>query len=1773
MKMFLTFFIFLFGYYFCLNITQENELIMINMTQNGSESFIFLIPPENSKSSVILTLDPISEYFDPGALDVFLSSEDLALNKSLYSKKCAIISFSSCSFDLANEKHEVDKIYFRIECMTEKCEYKLRVSHLKEILVHFNNLERFTFSRSRTELFNISVPAQDQFSRIVLWIKYQFIPSAENNFGEHYNIILSAGVPIEFKFGNQQFLVLNNNDSKLCFDCQISALIISPINSTIELEVFLYHKNENSLSINQFYVDYVFLGKDNEYFIEVQKELVEDPNYSLLIMFNSLSGERKNIYFDVDKYPRDKENYRWSSYSINSYYQENDIYFTKKNLELNKLQGYKYYILIEGYHSGIFSLFIKYNYLNLIPLYLGTMTSGLITNDEIINYEVKIWKSDDPNEIYTISATVETGHINIYGRICGILRQCTPISLEDIKNEYEIDFKANHEGVSSLTFHSDCKTIYCYYVFALVGNRLSSGNVSHYDLIFKKPNLYHNLIENVCHESQVNFRDYEQYKLYVEKSDDEIISVNFFLNTELQFIVGKEKICGNDALQSCIQKEGNFNNPISFEKEEFPSNFSLSGTYYILVFGIKSAEYIIFPEVLRKSQNKAFIKLLDGKPMRYFLSLSKKIAYFEFIINLESATNIEINIQSSEVNSLVIYLQNDDSIPNENNFLISSSENHLSFNHETFRETIYKIAVKSKFSLSAYKNNKIDFSIMFSTDNSLHHLEGNQPFYDNIRSKTIKHFLFYADLSNTNIFISRHIISPAESEFHLSMSFSMFLLDKKEATPIYITKDSTIKLDQKKLKSLCQSKYSELNKEKCPIYITLNNENEFDVSYILTLKTTEFAIKLIQGKQQIISINEDENYALLYFIPATLLENLEVYVYSLVFDFDIYISIYNNNETLPFSYWNYPSQNNYFTKGNRKKQFSTILPKEIWDKCWPNCTLLFKIIDDCKNLSSENFQEKLLHILVSSEIAEINENKPIKFKSEYHVLKFFIYDIKNIIKNKISIFIDLTNYMGTNEIYVILNEGAEADIFPSNEVYDFFSIDGHLTISYQDLISIREKNSQSKNISELNKGNLFIGTFCQNNFCESSINIRNSNYFIKKILHGQPYEFYISNHNNYEIYEYYHSIDKGFRIKINRELGNGTFSILSCFNSSAIDCKNQKENTSNLSIMNEAVVFKRTDQNIFCFNCFYLILIFPSLNSSNLKGTINIIHDDEFLLLADGHSFLDYVHEYGENKYMCHSSPNDELEVKITIYSNQPEVFISQSNSVSKNKFEFKGMKKIGENIITYLLNPLMRSNDKVFIIVYGATESKYSIKCQFKSSFTVLHAGLMEFSVLKPLTTHKYVFHAKEEEIYQNNPRLAIYYSKNISNGISINLFVKNATSEYGEHPLSTEIKMDPNESQIIYTYHSLIYNLLNKSQIYEIILQSSINEIISYSITIETNHINLLPFDSLMNMALNPSHLYYYETFLPSKGLLVVDLLECIGSVEIFTASTYENLLTNEFDQEFKSFSGQDNLRIFKVNKGKFYFALLSPNISIQENSKKRFDVPVNYIQVSTHFYESYMDIAQYRLMIGDNGLIDWHENSNGKITLIWSNVICKIECNEEFMDSIKIDYEILVSQNFDFLDSHGKCGIISFQDVKINTNEFFVKEINGNKLINMKEPLKYDIELDLKNNYYVTIIAKINGMEKETPSLLYYKEATIQKTEIYIQKVYSYGFVIVCLLIILVLGSCLCYFLGRYRKLKTLKYEVKEVENVSSISSLNTSIEMKTNKVYQGLVEQLN
>ena len=1741
----------------------ENDLQELALVKDGSANYAFYSTQQFSESQLItLTFDPISDYFDPGHIEVFMSHQYQDLNSSHYDLKCVVTSFLGCVFQASNNEMPSNVLYFRLECLSTKCQYRIRVTHVQEVHLKYNKLERFVFQRTSAELFNITIPAKEQFQRIVLSIKYIFLPhEKEEFFGEHHNVVLSVSEGRNYKFADQQLVILSNNDIGMCFSCNVSALVVSPINSTIEIQAFLY-KERNMIELNKYYTDFVFLNNDNEYFLEVEDKIIDDPNFHLSINFNSLTGSKKTLYLEVDKRPQNLSTFRWKSTILNSFYEESDITITKDEINSIGLLGKKYFLVVEGDTQGAFTLLITYNDNKMLPLFMGSMQSGLIANDEIVNYEIKLWKPSVATTLI-LSATIVTGHLNIYGRKCLSYEKCHAISKEDINNEEEIEFKSTYEGVSSLTFTHDCPENYCFYIFALMGKSLAASHLTKYDLILKKPKYSINLIENSCYESQINAKEFEHFKLFVENQNDEILAVNFFINAELQFVVGKEKICPLERTD-CIQKSGNLFNPVSFELDEFEPRISLNGTYNVIIFGVKSAEFIFFPEVIRKNNTKGFVQLLEGKAMHYFLSISKKVAYFEFLVDLEEETNVEINLQTNGVNHLTVYLQNDGTIPNGNNYIMSSSNNHLSVVHNSFGETIYKLAVESKFYLYSYKNWKIDFSIMYSTSKTLKHIETNLPFYDRIKAKGQKHFLYYVDLNNTIIYVSNHVINPAGSEEYFSMTFSMFMPNSSNY-PNFTTKSSTIKLMQAQLKSLCQSKYSADFKDKCPIYISVNNDNEYEVQYVLNVRAFEYSIQILQGREQAIKMHEEEKNVLLYFTPVSRIDAFEIYIYSLQINFDLSIKIFNTNQTFSPQEWEFPNETINNFRFIEKRRVSTLIKSKDFAECWPNCVILFNITNRNKVNDEEIFlHDNIVNVLITSDMMEINENKPIHFNSIYHNYKYFLFNLNMLIEQKLALTVDLTNFVGLSEMYFIVNEGND-EVFPTAEVYDFFTIDGHLILSFSEIM-----RKKVKSLNTTAQNTLLIGVLCINSLCESSLTVnmlRYSGYHIRKVLHGHPYEFYISN-KTIQVFEYYHYIDKSFQIKINKESGSGSYSITPCFNKSVNDCLTNKETSSIESLRTEMISINSNNTQKYCLNCYYEIIISTNNSNSNLKGSINIVLEDEYLILSDGYSFLDSIEEEKENKYICKAPNSEELEIIMTVFTNEPELYASKRSHPHRNKFELKALKHKSP-VMSLVIDPdpSNSENQEVFIIVYGKTESKYSIKCRFKSSFSVLHAGLMEFAELKSLNSHKYVFYSNEEEIFQNNPRLAIYYSKNMTEALKIIIRAKNLNIHHGDSPFGHNWEMRENQS--IYSFHALTYDLSNRSSYYEIYVNNLLFTNINYSISIETNNINILPFDSILNFAITPNKWNYYESFIPNKGIFTLDLIECLRSVEIYTTDTYEKLLRNEFDQEFKTVAGQDNLKVFKVNKGKFYFALKSSEIPKKDELFK-----ITYAQLSTHFYDSYNDIPQYRVGIADEGKLEWLHNQNGKTIIGFQNVFCNFDCDEKFLTKVTIDYTIMASQSYNLIDSRGKCGIMTLQNLNFNKVNFVINELKNQKLFNNTKMMSAEIDINLDKDYYVTIIAQVKGMESDLPVMLYYKNTEIKKVDVKVERVYAYGIILVSLCFIALLAFCGCYFYGGYRKLRNkLKYEIKEIENVSSITSLNTSIEMKSTKLYQGLVEQLN
>ena len=346
---------------------------------------------------------------------------------------------------------------------------------------------------------------------------------------------------------------------------------------------------------------------------------------------------------------------------------------------------------------------------------------------------------------------------------------------------------------------------------------------------------------------------------------------------------------------------------------------------------MKSAEFIIFPEVQRQGKSQVFIKLLEGKTMKYFVTFARKVAYFEFVIDVQENTKIEINIQSNELNALKIYLSRDGGVPGSDNYYLSSSNNYLAFEHDSYSQVVYRLAVEGKvFDSESRKDSSVDFSLMYSSDRTIKHLESNQPYYDTVVSNGVKKFIFFLDTGNEMVYLTKNIIQP--EEYTLNMIVSLDRDDNVNKYPdLGVATGSSIKLSNQKIKYYCSLIYSNLY-GRCPIYVTIKNDNYEDVYYILNVRTKEFAIQLKQGKEQTTRINEEEDGLSLYFIPSSRDTPVDIYFYSLKFRFDVFASIYNNENSNSFTSWIFPNKNNSDFNFINKHRVSTVIKHKTREK-------------------------------------------------------------------------------------------------------------------------------------------------------------------------------------------------------------------------------------------------------------------------------------------------------------------------------------------------------------------------------------------------------------------------------------------------------------------------------------------------------------------------------------------------------------------------------------------------------------------------------------------------------------------------------------------------------------------------------------------------------------------------------------------------------------------------------------------------------------------------
>ena len=187
---------------------------------------------------------------------------------------------------------------------------------MSEIHLDANTPFTFTFV-DEIEEFNFTVPAQDQFDRLLFSIHHR---NAHPIVSEH-----DQRTTVTLEHNNQNLKThlrelpdrlitfIPKELSGLCYNCNMSAVVFSPPGSIVDVELFSF-SDVAKIKINKTYTDFVRQDGVNYYELDINDPtLMNDLDGHIHFSFMSLTGASKTLYVSGDTRPTILSQYLWSS--------------------------------------------------------------------------------------------------------------------------------------------------------------------------------------------------------------------------------------------------------------------------------------------------------------------------------------------------------------------------------------------------------------------------------------------------------------------------------------------------------------------------------------------------------------------------------------------------------------------------------------------------------------------------------------------------------------------------------------------------------------------------------------------------------------------------------------------------------------------------------------------------------------------------------------------------------------------------------------------------------------------------------------------------------------------------------------------------------------------------------------------------------------------------------------------------------------------------------------------------------------------------------------------------------------------------------------------------------------------------------------------------------------------------------------------------------------------------------------------------------------------
>ncbi|CAD8179623.1 unnamed protein product [Paramecium pentaurelia] len=1167
-----------------------------------------------------------------GNPDIYISSLDQKPDKIHSEIQC-----NSQGMDICVIQQPEKKIYYLAVYCEEYCRYNLKVVYQEELMMtNYDDLEFKFNNTSWTEIIRINITQLQkqqiqQDYNLEVSVQVKNVEILQESFLSFMNLGLEKPSLQKYEYkGQDTFLGIQKFKIKKIMTNQIYTLLVEAQQGAIVQIKTRTYGSTRFMNVGEQIEDVISENELGFYVLNVttDQELFYLGQLILNIQLISYKGYTE-MYVNLDENPASLEDYQWKLRDGVT----DDLIISNEDLNRFNSKGYYIYIAILAKESyATFELKTQMLNPNFMVMELNKPAISKMSKFKFHQYKFNI-KSNKQQSV-SVSLRNIKGDADIILKLCKEFWTCKYNEEEQIQfkskdfqnnnfiNQYYYSLNPGNDIIIFDYLPANCleheNFHICFYAILIIPGQQNDEDELTYSILITTKQDSIILKENTPIKQFVFHEFYNYYKFTV--NNDDHIQRLFIQLTPIQ---GQPRIFSSRT-EIYPTKEQNDNqgvqNLIIYGAKGIQS--SINGTIYIGVYGETASQYIITAIVFRKQDDwgtigkyaHQYIQLIEGYPQEIITSHSTDVQLFKIDLSGYSNNNqvkVFLRINSGE---FIMYGFDHPEIDLKQAIKTGSNSLILTDSIEKYPQYLFvRVQTNQSTTYSLYSY-------------SIHYRISSQPIelvlgdnYQGFIEKSDKQIFFVNFYKKEDIYINLHAESVDQSIL--------------QAT-IYI-EDDTIEMNQQSMIITAnQIKYDKCKKteEIVQCIIAIHVESSEDTQFTLLISKESQIIKLYNEESITKTIKNQ-----LDFFTFLLTEETEIATFSITANIRILVNIIQLD---PPTLEQFPTNddNSQFQSLNDDIIIESSVFITLNDIQKINCdkTPCYAAVT-CINSDSQNQNNNEYTIIRSSGAFKLTEGFSYTGKIKYNQIKYFkVTDYNEATGLQIIVTNSERNFI---VIYASVNQ------MPTQQSHDYSS-----NFNFGDFLIIPPKKNSKQIVT------YYIGVFALK---EVTISIQiklGSSRFYRLNTQKPFYQVFPWNSKTY--LSFYNGQQIDFSILISSNAINQYIKPKIHVRSYQINELSEVINSIQTQYhwkMEDLYLEITTNQENFCFNCYFMIYI--ENNFLDIELTITIARKDFPIQLFDNIEIKNKLKINETQKYFYFPYRHNEFYLNVTVFQGQIYLF------------------------------------------------------------------------------------------------------------------------------------------------------------------------------------------------------------------------------------------------------------------------------------------------------------------------------------------------------------------------------------------------------------------------------------------------------------------------------------------------------------------------------------